>query len=118
MAKNAKVVEQAPAYKTGTIYGADDPVYVERFCSCGGILRVRGRFADAMSFLGRWEAGHSGEGHESVDKLTAARARSEAHERGFNEGIEKGDIPADQKFEPIDWDSKNLGVTNEEVYAQ
>lgn len=63
-------------------YDRDDPLYAERFCSCGGILRVRARAEQIISIVETWEARHwenpdekAAKLHEPTDKQTAWEAR-------------------------------------------
>lgn len=99
-----------PEYESGRLYAKGDKVYLERFCTCGGILRVRGPIEDVLPFRERWDAGHGNrEGHEPTDKLTAVIAREDL-KRSVQEAAD------DIEYESTDWNKKRIAVTNEEVY--
>lgn len=112
-----KETEHYPEYQLHTRYADDEKLYAERFCACGGILRIRAEYVDLIGYVSRFETFHSGEGHAPTDKLTCIKAREEKRHQGFIEAQAKGVIPEDEEYVPTDWDAKNIGVTNEEVYA-
>lgn len=114
----AQTTEHFPEYEPNKLYEAGDLVYVEGFCTCGGILRIRGPVEEVLPFVETYQSRHNGEGHEPTDKLTACRAREEIRRRAFEDGQARGFISQKEKYEPADWDAKNIGVTSEEVLAQ
>lgn len=54
----------------------DDVWYCERFCMCGGILKIRAHKADLWKLddtgiIDNWEKKHTGAPHEPTDEKTA-----------------------------------------------
>lgn len=120
-----KEVQRVPAFDPKASYRGDEVVYVEMLCTCGGILRIRGEANNTQRgvgpFIANFQAVHSGAGHApTTDKVAVARAREALRYKGFlqaraNPKVE--DVPEDAEYVPTDWDSKNFGVSSEEVFA-
>lgn len=111
-----------PAYDPAITYNVEEKLYAERLCVCGGILRIRGEYPDVAKFVAYFEREHVGAGHGLTDdKVAVMRARELKRYTGFVQARNNTtikDIPIDAQYAPTNWDEKNIGVTNGEVYAE
>lgn len=107
--------EHYPTYEAHTKYEDNDKLYAERFCTCGGVLRIRAEYIDIITYVKTFEDAHVGPGHSPTDKVTCIKNREQKRYDGFVEAKRKGVIPADEEYVPTNWDEKNIGVTNEDI---
>lgn len=115
----AKTAEKYPDFDLDRFakgqYIGTELVYAERFTTTGAMFRVKGEVREVAKVIIPIERQFGG---KFTDKVTAAKARSETHRRGFEDGKARGLISEDTEYVPIDWDSKNINITNEEVYGK
>lgn len=62
-------------------YTPDDLVYAERFCSCGGILRIRGRVVQVAEWVDGFDYKHRD--HRPASKAECIAAREEKRRRAM-----------------------------------